>query len=321
MSRWLSLSCLLLLVFAGCNDEDCPDCPGNAGDPLPTLANIWPHADGTGWIYDLEYRSFDGPEISPEPPPLPTMEELHDALQQPVGYDEVNLDEGLYRIRFEGTVTTESGVVGQDLVETFYSAVSGKVSTTSNARDFERRFLRALVRARADLRPAIAARLGEELDGAKSLEDVRYPFFLGAYAFAYEDTGYYGYGDLDTAHAWTYLEGDLTVGSGFTLQLVPDLANDIWLYGRVWSVGDREIAGVTWPNALEAMYVVDFGIQIVTNEMGEEIGSFHSYFYGTTVFAPAVGPIACLERHVLIGDGILQEPGTWTEEYRCIIAR
>ena len=32
-----------------------------------------------------------------------------------------------------------------------------------------------------------------------------------------------------------YLDGDLAVGTEFSMQLVPDLADDIWLYGRIWS--------------------------------------------------------------------------------------
>jgi len=321
VSKLLAVSCVLLFVAAGCDEDDeCARCPDLPDDPEPTLANIWPHEDGTEWVYDLEYGQFEGPDVSEEPPPLPSMEDLHAALQQPVDADQLGLDVGLYRLLFDGQVTTETGVVGQDLVEAFYSEVDPLLRETGDARSCEQRLLRTLARARPDLRPAILKRLGGAADWSKDLADARSPFFLGAYAFAFEDSGYYAYGDLDTEHAWTYLEGDLSVGSEFSLQLVPEIADDIWLHGRVWSVEDRDISGIAWPNALEYLYVVDLGVQTATDEGGEVIGYVHPYVYGTTVFVPEVGPVACHERHVIFADEILQDGGG-IEEYRCLIAR
>jgi len=322
MSKRIALICVLAFALAGCSDDDdCPECPGPPEPPEPTLGNIWPHADGTSWIYDLEYGHYAGLAIDDEEPPLPSMEDLHAALQEPVDTEELSLDLGLYRLRFDGEVTTESGAVGQDLVETFYGEVDLTLRAADDARSVEQRFLRTLARVRPDLRPAIQARLGGEMAGTKDLAAATAPFFLGAYAFAYEDSGYYGYGDLNTEHAWTYLEGDLSVGSEFALQLVSDLTDDVWLYGRIWSIEDREIAGVTWSHALESMYVVDLGVQIVTDDEGNQIGYFRSYMYGTTIFVPDVGPVACHERHVLAPDDILQDPVAGIEEYRCVLAQ
>lgn len=236
--------------------------------------------DGTGWIYDLEFRQFAGPEVDDEMPPLPAMADLHAALQQPVDTVAVSLDEGLYRLRFAGEVTTETGIVGQDLTETFY----GEVDQT----------FRASGPPRSD--PGTARRRrgrGQQPRGrSRAVSPQRLCVRL-------RGLGLLRHGDINTEHSWTYLEGDLSVGSEYSLQLVPDLADDVWLYGQAWSVEDREIAGTTWRKALEYMYVVDLGIQIAIDPEGHEIGYIRSYLYGSTVFVPEVGPVACHERHVL----------------------
>ena len=129
----------------------------------------------------------------------------------------------------------------------------------------------------------------------------------GRTLFAFEDSGYFGYGDLNTERRWVYLGDSLAVGTEFTLQIVPDLADDIWLYGRIWSIGDRSVNGVTWHNVVECMYAFDFGVQEAVDEDGNIVDYFHSYIYGTTLFVPEVGPIACDERHMLAPDGVLQD--------------
>ena len=55
----LILAASLVLLIAGCfDDEDCPDCPDVPAAPAPSMANIWPHADGAGWLYDLVFTEY-----------------------------------------------------------------------------------------------------------------------------------------------------------------------------------------------------------------------------------------------------------------------
>ena len=143
----------------------------------------------------------------------------------------------------------------------------------------------------------------------------------GECAFSSEDDGYYAYGDLDTEHSWIFLQGDLSVGSEFSLQLVPDLADDIWLYGRIWSIGDRTVGGEAGSNVLECMYVIDMGIQEATDEQGGVLGEYRSYMYYSVLFAPEYGPIMSTERQVLAPDPFLQEGGAVIRGFRCDIVR
>jgi hypothetical protein len=305
------------LLLTGCNDDDdCADCPPTNLPPQPTLANIWPHVDGTQWVYDIEFNQHLGPEFSDQPPPLPSFEELHAALQLPIPTELLESDEGLYRLRFEGQLTTESGVTAQKLVGRIYTELGGPPRIV----DSQRSLLLAIARARPDCRAAILAKLGLTPDAQKSLDDAHEPFFLGAYAFAFEDSGYYGYGDLSDRHSWIYLEGDLAVGTEFSIQLVPELIDNAWLYGRIWAVGDRVVEGVAWSNVVECMYAIDLGVQTSTDENGEVIGSYRTYYYGATLFVPEFGPIACDERHVLAPEGVLGDPLPSYEEYRCRLA-
>lgn len=323
----LILAAAVALPLAGCLDDDdceCPACPDVADPPAPTLDNIWPHADGTAWLYDLTVREYTSAGLGDDPPPLPTWAQIDSLLNEPVDAELDGEDVGLYGLEFDGDVVTDTGVTGQDLVETIYADIWSEDVKAAPARLDP--VLALVARARPDLRPAIAARLG--LDEAalaaaladKALDSMGALFFLGAYAFAAEDDGYYGYGDLNTEHAWTYLEGPLAGGATWTLQLVPDLADDIWLHGYIWSVEDVALGGRTWHHAVDVLYLVDMGLQMVTDESGNIIGEFQSYMYGHTVFAPEVGPVACIERRFIGPDGILQDGGPQWLESVCVRA-
>ncbi len=313
MSRISLIILAALLLLAGCrDDDDCIDCPPADLPPEPTLANIWPHADGTQWVYDFDFNQYAGPDLTDTPPPLPSLADLHAALQLPIPTDLIEADAGTYRLEFDGQVTTESGVTAQRLVGTIESVRGG-----FRAVDSQRELLLSIARARPDCRDAVLARLGLTLDALKSLDDARAPYFLGSYAFAFEDSGYFGYGDVSTHHSWVYLATDVAVGTEFSLQLLPEVFDDAWLYGRVWSVGERVVEGVAWDNVVECMYAVDLGVQEVMNEDGELIGRVRVHFYGTTLFVPEIGPIACDERHVLAPNSILQDDPAPYKEYRC----
>ncbi|MDO9695462.1 MAG: hypothetical protein Q7W56_12090 [Candidatus Latescibacteria bacterium] len=299
MWKRLAMLCLLPLLLVGCNDEDCAECP----DPAlqPTMANLWPHEDGTGWIYDLVHNVYWRP-VAPDPvAPMPTLQELHDALSVAPDGNAYEVSRGLFRLRFEGEVTTASGVTAQSLVGTYFDDDDPRRNWNAGAADGERRLLRLIARGRPDLRDRILARLGETEADLKNIERSSGFYFLHGYAFAYEDSGYYGYGDGNESHSWVYLEGDLEVGAQFSMQLVPDLIDDIWLYGQVWSIADRTVAGVEWRNVLECMYAIDMGIQEATNDEGEVVGHYRSYIYCATFFAPGFGPIMSRERSYFPG--------------------
>lgn len=313
MWKRLALLCLLPFLLVGCNDEDCAECPDPA--PMPTMDNIWPHEDGTGWVYDLQYREFEGPAPAETAPPLPTLQALHAALAQPLEGDPLVEEQVLYRLRFEGELTTGPGVTAQNLVGTTY-----RESTPSLSARSDRRLLGLIARARPDLRPRILAEVDGTADDLKDASGASM-YSLGSCAFASEQNGYYAYGELDAEHSWIFLEGDLSIGSEFTLQLVPELADDIWLYGQIWGVGDKTVDGVTWSNVLECMYAVDMGVQAATDDQGNLLGEYRSYLYFATLYAPGYGPIMSVERQVLAAGSVLQDWESIVREFRCTIER
>ncbi|MBE0565997.1 MAG: hypothetical protein IH621_08580 [Krumholzibacteria bacterium] len=295
-------ACVALLAFAAC-DDDCPTCPDTALSP--TMANIWPHADGNAWTYEGTYAEYPlDPDLLMGP--LPALADLRDALLAPPAGVPGDSAAGMYRLALDGQVLTESGVQAQRVTQTFYLAWPAlKAQRPVDAGGGGDRLLHLIVRGRPDLRAALADRLGP---AAKELTNIVAPFFLGGYAFAYEDSGYFGYGDLDTAHSWVYLEDSLAVGTEFSLRLVPMLADDIWLHGRIWSRGDRSVGGRTYRNVVECMYLVDLGEQWGTDEDGDPTGPYRAYFTALTWYAPGVGPISGRERHLLARDDSVQGP-------------
>jgi len=288
----------VLPLLTGCNDDDCPTCGG--GKVTATLANVWPHADGNAWTYAGTYTEATLPDgigwQEGNPLPLPSMEDLHAALQQAPGDSVTGETDFTYRLAFAGNITTESGATGQHLTSTVFLPAPGKAGAVEARTGDGDPLLQLVARARPDLREAIRDRYGL---ADKDLLGSPRPLFLGGYAFAYEDSGYYSYGDLDLLHSWTYLQDGVEPGTAFSQQLIPAIANDVWLYGRVWSVGDVTVGGRTFPGAVECMYVVDLGEQMVTDETGASLGTFHGWMSGTIVYAPEVGPVAARERSAL----------------------
>lgn len=285
-NRFLLIAvCAVIIAGAGC-DDDCVDCPGT---PAPDMDNVWPHADGNAWIYDLEVKGFDGdPSEVVEPggplPPLPSMEELHAALDQEIAFPARGQSAGLYRMAFDGDITTDSGVTAQHLTEELFLPDEGGIMK-ARAGD---RLLRRILAVRPDLRAKLPDKdLGDHLD---------VPLLLGGYAFEATAEGLYSYGDLGTNHSWTYLEGALHEGSEFSIQLLPALGDDLFLYGRIWSVGDQTVGGVTYANCVECFYLADLGVTEVVDENGLPLGLIRLYTYGSVFYAPEVGPVYCHEK-------------------------
>lgn len=301
------LIALSLLALAACKDDN----PANPFSPKPpAMASIWPHADGNVWQYTITYTDRLAPtptkSADPSETEIPSMTELHALLQIPLTGTPTLSASGTYELALDGMVTTGSGVTAQRFKKTLDleldpPAVQKSINISGTSDDF----LRAIARARPDLRSKIFAAKGWSKLGDL---DISAPFFIGGYAFAYEDSGYFGYGDLDQLHSWVYLTESLRVGTSFKLQLIPALASDIWLTGRIWSQGDLQIGDKTYRNVIECMYVIDLGEFVAIDENGDEIGVSHNYIYAATHFAPDVGPIRGRERWLPNQNTALQDP-------------
>ena len=287
------VSCLV----AGCADDT-----GNGR--RVDLGNSWPNDDGRYWVYDyLGSRWSDLLNISAYPnpgdvPPAPSLDEAVALLQQPLEGTPLSTSQGTYRLQFNGMTTTGSGAVGQNLQswldEVPIAATNAGNRTASPGRGAEESgFLAQLRRARPDLAekalgPAIRAGLMVPLP----------PTFLFGGAFEKSDAYTGLYGDLDLDLAWKYLEADLDIGHEFILQLIPSLANDVYLQARVHAKRFIDSQMGAPFHALEVIYMIDFGILELLNPDASLIGYSRAFSIGNIVYIADVGPVWSEERNL-----------------------
>ena len=301
--RLLAAAALFSLV-AGCD--------GDGPSFRATLDNLWPNADGDAWTFELAMSAREGAGLviysSPsEVPPLPPPDELAAWLDGgPAGAPD-DTGSGVMRLRFDGQVTTESGVTAQNLAEEYFAPIDG-VLVRRAAGAFPA-FLRALAAARPDLRAKLRALPGgPPAPTAAPAANSAYfdePLFLHGYAWEKTEDHIANYGDLNDEISWLYLTRGLDEGDGFDLQLVPDLADDIYLHG--WIRERREIAVETgtYDDCVECLYAVDYGITALVAEEGEAMGFCRPLSVGLIVYAAGVGPVYSRERHAIPGDLVL----------------
>jgi len=287
------------------------------GGPRASLRNIWPNEDGREWTYRIDQREWSAPPIrtyatAAEVPSSPSLDDVAALLgNHPIGTEPVETSGG-YRLKFNGTKTTLSGATGQNLEASVFDLAGGSTRLATAARTADTPgFVRALLRARPDLREKIQRRWPEaaRLQSAPAAAaDVYMPIFLFGYAF--EKTREYigSYGDLNQDLSWKYLEANLQPGSEFSMQLIPDLADNVFLHVRVL----REAAAATalgyLPRSIQVLYVVDYGVSEATDDLGNPIGYSGAFGYGAITYAPRVGPVASYERP-LVDVGAPLHPG------------
>jgi hypothetical protein len=310
---------LVLASFPlGCSDSEdslFTAITGSGGDEPASLENVWPNEDGRAWAYRLDQRVWDQvprqvyatPE---EVPPIPSVDEVVALLgNHPIGDNPVS-DVSGYRMRFHGMKTTQSGAVGQNLETEMFALTATAARSRFSETAPDAVFWRSLARARPDLVPRIAALLPEtaRLAAKVAAAEVDPPLYL--FGNAWEKTEEYigSYGDLNTLLAWEYLEADLTPGHEFTIQLIPDVVDDVFLHVRVLAERTATTALGTHPHSIDVLYVVDYGLAEAFDDQFNVIGYSRSYDYGTITYAPGVGPVATYERSV-IGVGEPVHPG------------
>jgi hypothetical protein len=283
---------LALLALGGCRGDD-------AAGPRATLDNLWPSADGTFWTYEMRERNWDlDLELYPDPaqvPPPPTLDEIVALLEDHPTGEPIEERELLYRVEFDGVITTESGATGQHLVSEITDVPGARLLGASSAPG--RALLSRIFAARPDLREALGA---ERRLAAGDFETVpAEPLFVSGYAWEKTFDWIGGYGDLDTELSWKYLEADLGTGHEFVFQLVPSVTDNIFLHFRILGRRSVETGVGTIPSAVECLYLVDFGIFELTDENGVVLGYGASYEYGTVLYAPEIGPVASYERRLV----------------------
>ncbi len=298
-----------LMVAGGCSDNTCPP---QICWPKPTLENIWPNDDQRFWEYEYTLRGWGGGfcdtlyDTEEEVPPVPSFDYVEDLLDNhPIG-DDVNIDIGLYRMRFDGDSTNPSGVTAQALKDTLY--LEG-IAVSQDQGLGRRDIILGRIKANGSSMPD-GSMWADFLDGYSNMEqfiDPR-PYLIHGGIWEKNDEWIGTYCYIDTNLCWKFLEEDLAPGNEFTHQLIPALTDDTFLHCKVLRMTNIRMDGHVYPNALECVYILEYGPFAFRTPSGDPYGWCRLYDYGVVIYAPTVGPIYSYER-VLVEAGDGESPG------------
>jgi hypothetical protein len=281
----ITISAMLVLFF-GCSNDECVQCPPVV--PVPTIDNIWPNADKMAWTYAYEQREWGGeatiyptrddiPDV-----PLPKWSEIFDLVEEHAPKEPFTTVSSEYRLRFDGLTTTESGVTAQNLVMEFLT--TGAEDTKTVSRTF-------------DLKQVIAARQVSLNRVPPDFDQVpSWPHLIHGGAWEKTPQWIGTYGDLSEELAWKFLASDLSPGSEFSFPLTSTLTEGPVLHGRVHREVTVETKVGTFARALDCLYIVDLGILTVLDLEGGVAGYIRQFEYGRVIYAPTIGPVYGYER-------------------------
>lgn len=233
------------------------------------LESLWPNQDGLRWTYDGQYE---------------------ESIQGSVSSDDFTAS-----LTFDGTNS-----VGGRTVQNLVGRIDGALALGVAGRPAGLDPLSArLWLARPDLRRALVERAARTLNF--------WPFLLLAPAqdntgFLQTPTSIGDWRDEIAGQSWLYLVEPKTVGPNFTLQLVPDLADDVFLHGTVTSA-DESVAGgdlALYPHSWIVEYMVDLGESTHTDELGAPLGTFRMHTTGFVAFSAGIGPFYMEERTKIV---------------------
>lgn len=307
---WILLAGVALGFGAGCSDDE----PTGTGGGLdPTLENAWPNENGRSWTYAVTERSWAGdvpdtvyadPDSVPAAPDIEEILSLLDDRDTPAPADTTLW---AYGLQFSDSITTDPGVTAQHLAETMDPGAPAAGRLPVGRVEPRAAFFRSLARARPDLAPRIRA-----LAGAAEV-DIVGPLLVsgGAWEKTTEHIGLYG--AVDTLLSWQFLDANVRPGHEFTFQLVPSLADDVFLHAHVVHQGTVTTPVGTFANGVEVAYLIDYGVSGITEGGSPEIlGYARLITYGTVVYAPTVGPVRVYERGgITVGETLSEGVEDW----------
>lgn len=229
-----------------------------------SLDSLWPNEDGLRWTYDGYYEeNVPGFELSAD---------------------------FTATLTFDGT----NGIGGQT-AQNLIGRVDGDVVSKTAARPSGLGPLEArLWHARPDLRPALVARATKAVDF--------WPFSIlhpadGNIGFLKTESEIGDWRDDIAARSWLYVVEPIDVGPNFTLQLIPDLADNVFLYGAVAEAEVTVTVGSwTFDRAWVLEYTIDQGETTITDEGGNVLGTQRWESTGSVTFVSGVGPVAMDEQ-------------------------
>jgi hypothetical protein len=242
----------------------------------PALEAYWPHEDGRQWLYDQHY------------------EEL---------FLTGDIVDNVARMFFNGTTTAGGGVACQVLdAEVTGTPLRVRPESEGGAPAVvaAHPFLRQLWLARPDLRAKIERAAVEQPCPANATPNWA-PLLLhnGAYRQTATEIGAWRC-DVANLQSWLYLTSDLSPGAQAQLQLVPDLADDVFLYVRVDGLTTATVPAGTFNDCLHVEYLIDYGESECTDPLGNPTGTMLSETTGYVRFAPGIGPIESFEEFAMV---------------------
>jgi len=251
--------------------------PAVAGQPL-TMDALWPNEDGRSMSYGQHYESF-----------APDAETVENQI----------------RLFFDGTAVAPDGIQAQYLHQQLLSGpavqvtLDGATGGAAFAAVTNDPFLRHLWTARPDLRAKILQAMGVA-PCPDNAPPGAYAVLLGG-EFAWLKTA----GEiaawrcnLANTRSWQWLVSNLTIGNTFTLQLIPDVANNVFLHGTIAAIEPATVPAGTYAGCVRVDYVIDYGTSECTDEGGTPSGSSRSETRGYIRYAPTVGPVESFEEFI-----------------------
>jgi hypothetical protein len=231
-----------------------------------TLDALWPNENGRSWTYDLHSEALV-------------------------------VEDSQVRIYFEGTTTVPGGGTAQYLRQ---QTIAGPVSANALAAMVPDRLLRRTWTARPDLR----ARILRAVAVSPCPQDApagNYALLLnGEFAFRRTATDIAALRcDLADVRSWLWLVSDLTIGNTFTLQLIPDVASNIFLHGTIAAIEPATVPAGTFPGCVRVDYVVDYGLGECTDPSGNVTGTSRYETRGFVRYAPGIGPVESSEEDLV----------------------
>ncbi len=223
----------------------------------PDLESLWPHANGNSWTFDVTSV------ICPE-----------DGL---VFYDNredvpPNSSFEILYSRLQGGFSCEEGDWGTG---TLLMEFDGEVAVAPEI---------------------IAQNLKSEIQYDQCCASAPLALFPRQWRMSEDMIVAYSDGKAFPDTNWTYLTSDLHPGAEFSQVLQFNFDIDFILQGRIWRHLQYDLPDGSKANAVECFYLLDYGIQNLTDENGELVGYVRFNRYGVIIYAENVGPVYCHEQ-------------------------
>lgn len=234
-----------------------------------TMDQLWPSEDGRSWTYEQHFESY---------------------LEVPGSQD------NLVRLFFDGLAVAPTSIQAQYL---HHEVLSGPLNSVQLPGGIDDSFLGQLWIARPDLRTMIDQAIAGAPCPGFAPPSPHSVLLNGEFAYLKTASEIAAWRcNLADTRSWKWLESDLSIGHEFTLQLIPDLATDVFLHGTIGAIEASSVPAGTFPNCVRVDYVVDFGLTTCTDIDGNPTGTARGETRGYIRYSPGEGPVESFEEFV-----------------------